>query len=264
MTRSHLKKYVLAICSSFPSMLRCPALMLAQKPTGLLPCPYCASKSFERRLAWMKNPSQIALKPIFQMTSRFSITTPFLIFLGCSLLFPVTGIACECPPTELSRKECDKYEVIFKGKILSVVDCDHKFGEVVFEVEELYKGNTAGKFKILFECKVPCAQKFSPGEEWIIYTRYKQIDNGKMEWCSRSRKFFRNANEDFYFMNYGNDYDDEVKFLRTNLGVHRVLDTQETVQNRNIRPNTTQTLAILLISIAVILAFYFLFNRFFK
>src|SRR6202012_4784485 len=85
--------------------------------------------------------------------------------------------ACQCPLTTLSMEECNKYEIIFKGKILSVVNCDHKFGEAVFEIEELYKGNTPQTFKVLFECKVECAMAFTPGEEWIIYSRYKQVDN---------------------------------------------------------------------------------------
>jgi len=172
--------------------------------------------------------------------------------------------ACECPPTELSKHECEKYEIIFRGKVVSSLDCDNKFGEAIFEVQELYKGNATLNFKVLFDCKDICAKKFNPGEEWIIYSRYKQIDNAKMDWCSRSRKYFRNNNEDFYKVNYGNDYDDEITFLRENLGVHRVLETKQTVQNRNIRPDSTQMLIVLLISIVAIVLFYFLFNKFFK
>lgn len=173
--------------------------------------------------------------------------------------------ACQCPLTQLSLEECNKYEIIFKGKILRVVDCDHKFGEAVFEIQELYKGNATQEFKVLFECNVECAQKFNPGEEWIIYSRYKQIDNAKIDWCSRSRKFFRIPGEDFYTVTYGNDYDDEVGFLRKNLGIHRVIsDHKNQAENRNIHPSTRQTILVLLCSLAGILLFYFLFNKFFR
>jgi hypothetical protein len=173
--------------------------------------------------------------------------------------------ACQCPLTRLSTEECDKYEIIFKGKILSVVDCGHKFGEAVFEVEELYKGNATKEFKVLFECNVECAQKFNSGEEWIIYSRYKQLDNAKMDWCSRSRKFFKIDKEDFYTVTYGNDYYDEVKFLRENLGIHRLLVQEKSQKgNRNQIPNPNQTIVILICSLAAIVLFYYLFNRFFR
>lgn len=132
----------------------------------------------------------------------------------------------------------------------------------MFEVQELYKGNATKEFKVLFECGVECAQKFNAGEEWIIYSRYKQLDNAKMDWCSRSRKFFKIDKQDFYAVTYGNDYYDEVKFLQEKLGVHRVLvEHKSQIDNRNERPNTNQTIVILLCSIASIVLFYYLFNR---
>ena len=180
------------------------------------------------------------------------------------LLFD-THKACQCPLTILSLEECNKYEIIFKGKLLRVIDCDHKFGEAVFEIQELYKGNATKEFKVLFECDVECAQKFNPGDEWIIYSRYKQIDNAKIEWCSRSRKFFKIDKEDFYTVTYGNDYYDEVKFLREKLGLHRLLvEHKSQIENRNTRPDTKQMIIILISSLAAIVLFYYLFNKFFR
>lgn len=173
--------------------------------------------------------------------------------------------ACQCPLTTLGLEECNKYEVIFKGKILSVETCKDKFGTAIFEVEELYKGNASKKFTVLFECDIECAQEFSEGEEWIIYSTYKQVDKAIMNWCSRSRKFFKNEKEDFYAVTYGNDYYDELKFLREKLGLHRLLVLKEsTTQNRNERPTTNQTILMLIISISAILLFYWLFKKYFK
>ncbi len=173
--------------------------------------------------------------------------------------------ACQCPLTQLSIDECNKYEIIFKGKIVSVIDCKDKFGEAVFEVEELYKGNSEERFKVLFECHVECAQKFSVGDEWIIYSRYKQLDNALMDWCSRSRKFFKIDKEDFYTYTYGNDYEDELAFLRKNLGLHRTLVEQKSqIDGRNIKPNINESIVIVLISLGAIVLFYYLFNKFFK
>ncbi|MDI1355408.1 MAG: hypothetical protein PSX36_10840 [bacterium] len=175
------------------------------------------------------------------------------------------GSACQCPPSDLSLKECDKYEIIFKGKVSAVKSCGSAFGEAIFEVEELYKGNATKNFKVLFECVGECSGNFNVGEEWIIYSRYKQIDNAKMDWCSRSRKFFRNQNEDFYTVNYGNDYDDEAKFLKEKLGLHRFLsDNKYEMGGRNTRPNFNQMVIILLVSLGALVLFYYLFNKFFK
>ncbi len=173
--------------------------------------------------------------------------------------------ACQCPLTTLGNEECNKYELIFKGKIISVKNCEGKYGEAIFEIEELYKGNAAKQFKVLFECEIECAQQFNTGEEWIVYTRYKQIDNALMDWCSRSRKYFKNEKEDFYAVTYGNDYFDELKFLREKLGLHRLLaDTKNAAQGRNKMPTSNQTIVILIASIVFLLLFYWLFNKWYR
>jgi hypothetical protein len=187
----------------------------------------------------------------------------YLIVVFCTLYFSTR--ACQCPVTTLSLAECKKYEVIFKGRVDSVRMCENNLGEAFFELQELYKGNATKRYKILFECGTPCALSFQPGEEWIIYSRYKQIGNAKMDWCSRSRKFFKVAKEDFYATNYGNSYDEEVVFLRQNLGLHRFLaEVKNSAENRNERPSSTQMIIILICSLGTIILFYWLFNKFFK
>lgn len=186
-----------------------------------------------------------------------------LVILFCLGLF--YSKACQCPLTRLGMEEVNKYDIIFKGKIISVVNCDHKYGEAVFEIEELYKGNTTKTFKVLFECDVECAMAFNAGDEWIIYSKYKQIDNALMDWCSRSRKFFKNDKEDFYTINYGNDYYDEAKFLKEKLGIHRFLVDKGTAEgNRNLAPTKNQTIIMFICSISAVLLFYWLFKKFFK
>lgn len=195
---------------------------------------------------------------IWRFSNFFYFSLVFLINMNA-------GFACQCPTTSLSTEECDKYEIIFRGKILSVKTCADKFGEAVFEIEELYKGNATKKFTVLFECTGDCAMKLLAGDEWIIYSRYKQVTNAMMDWCSRSRKLFHNANEDFYAVNYGNDYDDEVEFLRKNLGRHRFLqDAKEEGGNRNKLPSTNETIVLFVCSLLAIVLFYWLFNKLFK
>jgi hypothetical protein len=193
------------------------------------------------------------------MKLRILYFTLFVFFLRS------VSFSCQCPVTTLSLAECNKYEIIFKGRIDSVKNCNQNFGEAFFTVDELYKGNIPKQFKVLFECGIECAQQFNAGEEWIIYTSFKQISNGKIDWCSRSRKYFKIAKQDFYAVNYGNSYEDEVEFLQKNLGLHRMVsETKNATENRNARPSTTQMIIILLCSLAGVILFYWLFNKFFK
>jgi hypothetical protein len=188
------------------------------------------------------------------------------ILLCILFLFTLKTIqACQCPITLLGLEECNKYDIIFKGKISSVKPCTNNSGVAEFEIEELYKGNVTDKFKVLFNCGVECAMEFGIGQEWIIYTRYKQVDKAIMDWCSRSRKFFKNDKEDFYTVTYGNDYFDELSFLRKNLGLHRTRkETGNAAGNRNALPTQNQTILMILISLSVIVLFYYLFNKYFK
>jgi hypothetical protein len=170
--------------------------------------------------------------------------------------------SCDCPFSKLNLEECNKYEIIYRGKILSVNQNLNKPSEAIFEVLELYKGNSSKQFKLLFETKTDCAQQLIVGQEWIIYSNYKQIDNAKLDWCSRSRKLFANAKEDFYTISNGNDYDDELKFLRTNLGLHRLLQLETIVStSRNQLPTSLQSIIIVLSSIVVLVLFYFLLGK---
>ncbi len=196
------------------------------------------------------------------MRSKLSIL--FFTFALCH--FTSSIFACSCPLTTLSIKECDKYDIIFRGRIKSDSLYDEKKGFANFEVLELYKGVIASEFKVLFEYGGECAQVFNIGEEWIIYANYKQAVNAKMDWCSRSRKYFKNDKLDFYTVTYGNDYATELDFLRKQLGLHKPLKPVEnqTIGEGNILPNQTQFIVTLLISIVAMVLFYYLFNRFFK
>ena len=179
--------------------------------------------------------------------------------------FTNRSVACQCPSTLLSLEECEKYEIIFAGKVEAVKLCENKYGEVEFTVLELYKGSIKERFTILYDCKDPCAQPFRVGEEWIIYTRFKQVTNGVMEWCSRSRKYFAIAKQDFYTENLGNDYDTEIGFLREKLGEHRPVSAKkQEPTHRNEKPSLTETIIILIVSMSCMILFYWLFGKYFK
>jgi len=189
-----------------------------------------------------------------------------LIFFSFLILNSTFSIACQCPLTKLSLEECDKYSIIFRGRIIKDTLFELKKGEVTFQINELYKGVIPSQFKVLFDSGEECAQVFSVGEEWIIYTNYKQATNAQMDWCSRSRKYFKNEKLDFYTVTYGNDYDDELKFLREKLGQHKIGEAQQQKPDwaGNQIPTQSEFIIYLLISIAGVVGFIYLVKRFLK
>jgi hypothetical protein len=191
-----------------------------------------------------------------------------LIFLLTFSICHLTSslFACQCPITKLSLEECEKYDLIFKGRIDSLVPCSDKKARAFFKISELYKGLATERFELLYDCEVECAQVLNIGEEWIIYANYKQATNAKLDWCSRSRRYIRNEKEDFYTVNNGTTWNDEVEFLQTKLGLHKHLKPIENqrVGEPNQLPTQTEFIVYLLLSIVGMVAFYYLFNRFFK
>ncbi len=183
----------------------------------------------------------------------------------CFLLMTRLSQACQCPLTSLSQAELDKYDIIFKGKIDSVI-LQGKKSVAVFTVDELYKGMIAKEFTLLFDDEDVCKLELRPGDEWIIYANYHQIDNAKLDFCSRSRKYIKNIKEDFFAETTGVSYDEELTFLREKLGLHKVLkeNPNKAVENRNILPSTNQMIIGFLCSLGGLFLFYWLFNRFFK
>lgn len=186
----------------------------------------------------------------------------FLLVLLAGAAF--TAKACQCPFTSLSAEECDKYELIFKGRISSV-QLNGSKSFAMFTVEELYKGNTASTFKVIFNDTDPCKIEMRPNDEWIIYCNYYQVESAKLDFCSRSRKFIKNIKEDFFYSTTNVTYDEEMRFLQNTLGLHK-LRKEEVNQagNRNQIPNRRQFAITLVCSLLAIILFYWLFNKFFK
>lgn len=182
-----------------------------------------------------------------------------LLMLAWNFVF-----ACQCPLTKLDKNEIAKYEIVFKGSIKSI-KLNKAKSEAIFSISELYKGIIAQEFKILFNDEDQCKLDLRVGEQWIIYTNYYQVDNAKLDFCSRSRKYIKNVKEDFYAETTGITFDDELRYLQTNLGLHKVLKNDlNKVENRNVLPNTNQLIIYLVLSIIGVVFFYYILNQLFK
>jgi hypothetical protein len=187
------------------------------------------------------------------------LTIIFLLILISKL-----SIACQCPLSKLSDKEIAKYDIIFNGLIKSI-KLNKSNSEAIFTISNLYKGIIAQDFKIIFNDEDLCKLELRVGDEWIIYSNYYQVDNAKLDFCSRSRKYIKNIKEDFFAETTGITYDDEIRYLNTHLGLHKLLKNNlNKVENRNIIPNSNQFILLLILSVAGLILFYWIFNKFFK
>jgi hypothetical protein len=170
--------------------------------------------------------------------------------------------ACQCPVVALDRSLTANYQLIFYGRVVDVHACGDRPGEAVFEIRELYQGNSVPTFTIVYDCKDACYLPFNKGDEWLIYTNYRQMGNGRMDWCSRSRKMMSVQKEDFYTVNYGTTFDDDIRFLRDSLGIHRTASNDlVNAGPRNQHPDLYSTAMMLLLSLAGMVGFYVLIRR---
>ena len=186
------------------------------------------------------------------------------LFIIILLFISKFSIACQCPYTALNETETNKYDIIFKGKITSITLLKER-SEALFKIQELYKGPINETFTILFDNLDVCKLELNAGDEWIIYANFKQITNAQLDFCSRSRKFFKNTQEDFFSVTAGISYTNEVSYLQTKLGLHKCIkNNPNVVENRNIIPNSSQFIIFIVCSIIGLIFFYWLVNTFLK
>lgn len=178
--------------------------------------------------------------------------------------FHNAALACQCPVTALNEQEIKKYDIIFKGSI-KTINLKGEKSEAIFLVSELYKGMLPAEFKIIFNDADACKIDMRVGDEWIIYTNYYQMENAKIDFCSRSRKYIKNSKEDFFVELTGISYDEELSYLQKNLGIHKLMkEKPNRVEQRNILPNQKQFVLLLVCSLIFMVLFLWLFNRYFK
>lgn len=186
-----------------------------------------------------------------------------IVFLFLFLVIK-NGCACQCPITQLNSLELKKYEIIFSGQI-NQIKINGTNSEAIFTIKELYKGIITQNFKVIFNNDDACKLELRQGDDWIIYSNYNQIDNAKLDFCSRSRLYIKNIKEDFFAVNTGISYDEELKYLQRNLGLHKLLkNNPNKTENRNKLPTTNQFIIILLCSMAGLIFFIWLVGKFLK
>lgn len=180
--------------------------------------------------------------------------------------------ACECPPVKPISKELSaQYDVIFYGKVDSVMPCNTQgLGTVYFTIISLYKGAAEQHVSVDYDCTSSCMMSFSKNEEWIIYSVYQHFDLITVDLCSHSRKRINDGSMDFYQVASQRSFDEENTFLEKSLGIqpfsaHNDLnDRQKEMQPHNEQPSAIGKLWLLLISLAVMGIIFIVTKKYFK
>jgi hypothetical protein len=180
--------------------------------------------------------------------------------------------ACECPLLEpISKKISGSYDVIFYGKVDSVVPCGtNGIGTVHFSITDLYKGSAQQHVAVDYDCTSSCMMSFLKNEEWIIYAVYQHFDLLTVNLCSHSRKKVKEDGTDFYEATSQRSFEEENAFLEKTFGrqpfaSHNELnDSQKIMQPDNEQPSAISKLWLLLISAAVMGIIYYVSKKYFR
>lgn len=191
---------------------------------------------------------------------------PLLTFLLSNFLtFLLPSQTCECPQlAPVTKDECNKYDVIFKGKIDSIFKCDGT-STALFTIEELYKGKCTEQTPVIFDCSSACQMGFIKGEGWIIYANYKKFRYAETEFCGHSRKFLKGASQDYYTVTHLMSFEEEADFLKTNFGTQPIVaeNTEEEMLKRDlIKPKGVTPLILIGVSLVIMGLIFFLMKRF--
>jgi len=176
--------------------------------------------------------------------------------------------ACTCDETKqaFTQSYINAHQLIFRGKTLSTSKGED-YAMAKFSVTQLFKGTCSKELTVYFDKKSECSLKINPGEDWLIYANFKQLQKPYVEYCSRSRKNVVNTNKNVEIQYIKSDLsvDAESEKLAVQLGAQKfAAQSEEDNRHSNVIPNFTQRIVLILASIAGFVLIYFLLNKFLK
>lgn len=194
-----------------------------------------------------------------------------ILFLALNLI-SLISLSCECPPLEpVTKKVIEEYDVVFYGKVDSVVPCKNDgIGTVYFTVMSLYKGSAQQRVSIDYDCVSSCMMSFAKNDEWLIYSMFQHFDLLTVNICGHSRKKITDGSVDYYQAASQRSFEEEKSFLEKTFGTHafashnKLNDAQKEMQPHNEQPGALNKLWLLLISLGVMVMIYFVTKKFFK
>lgn len=191
------------------------------------------------------------------------------LFSLISLLisFAAKSYSCECKGTApLTIVECRKFELIAQCKIDSIKVCTGDKSLVFVSVLEMYKGNLETKLNFLYDCSTSCMMSFAKDEIWLLYAKRGNQNQFELNLCDRNRKYFAQAKDDFYALNAGLSFADEIAYLKKNIGYkipqeenkNKAIDI---TQRENDETSGANKLLMLAISLVLFLLMYYIVNK---
>ena len=130
------------------------------------------------------------------------------------------SLACACKGlAPLTIVECRKFDVILKCKIDSVAACSGEKSIGYAHVLEIYKGDVALQIIFSFDCASSCMMSLIKNETWLLYGNWNKLKQLELNLCDRNRKYFSIASEDYYLTNTGLSFENEIKYLKKNIGL---------------------------------------------
>jgi hypothetical protein len=190
----------------------------------------------------------------------------FLFILLLVISTPI--IACECPSLpKLTPDYCKQFKLIFRGTVQKVAQCN-EINHATFKIQELYKGQSKNELELYFDCSGDCKLNFNPGETWIIYANYVQLNKPKVDFCSRSRKLVDNEIKvATNFVASDLRFNEECDWLKENLGIQKIAveDSFQTIDtHRNQLPESSFSLTLIIISLIVFSIIILIVKKFLK
>lgn len=158
----------------------------------------------------------------------------FFIFANLAKSF-----ACECEhPGKPTMDKLEIYSLVILAKVDSISQCVKRKGKVYLEGIELYKGiGTTQHFSLEYQCKGACAIDFLKGDNWLIFAEKDSVSGElRVNLCSRTRKQYPRNIDDVHTIYNEATWEEEVRFLRNNLGLLPFVDkeTSEKLGNENV------------------------------
>ena len=186
------------------------------------------------------------------------------ILFNFFLFFNVTLFACVCDSQKpISKEVLETYDVVFYGKVDSLITLANNEAIVVFSVNELYKGNSEKKTSIVYDHLSSCMMTFELGEDWIIYASYSEFDKLNVHFCSHSRKLYSSNEKDIYLLNAGKTFEEEKLFLQATLGTQKLIVRNDLIKQQsdfkphNEQPSGINKIILLIVSLLIMVVVYF-------
>lgn len=139
-----------------------------------------------------------ALLPKLRAAALFSLA----LVPAALLLAPSEAAACSCMPSPGAVEAAQAVDVVFHGKLLSVVKAPGNSQYAIpskvftFEVVGTFKGQLDGQVRLnTADNSAACGREFgTPASEWLIYARI-DADTGELHdnLCSRTMSFDKAA-----------------------------------------------------------------------